>query len=171
MKASARSITDLITDCAAVCGSATNRVLFAKDVCDILAKSGKYAAVWIGFADNDPARTVVPVACSGQAEKYLSSIKISWDENHDTGKGPGGRAVREGKTQIVPNILDSIDFMHPWWESAMKNGLLSLIVLPFTTQSGEKAVLAIYAAQFYAFPKEDVVLLEKLVYLVGRNHP
>ena len=171
MKTSARPLKDLIADCAAVSGSATNRVLFTKDICDILVKSGRYSAVWIGFAGNDPARTVVPIACSGQAQKYLSSIEISWDENRDIGKGPGGRAIRENKAQVVTNILDSIDFMHPWWESAMKNGLLSLAVLPFTTQSGEKAVLAIYASQFFAFPEEDVHALENLALLVGQNCP
>jgi diguanylate cyclase len=171
MKSSSRSLCDLIADCRAICQNPTSRVQFAKDICDILVKSGKYSAVWIGFADNDSAKTVVPIACSGHAEKYLASIKISWDENQDFGKGPGGRALREGKTQVVTNILDNIDFMHPWWEAAMKNGLLSLAVFPFTTPSKEKAVIAIYASQFYAFPEEDIPALEELALIVGRNHP
>lgn len=160
---------DLLDECTSAAQGQEDSAWLANEICQIIFQTGQYAAAWIGFAENDVECSVKIFAYSGQAENYLSRVKISWNENEEHGRGPAGTAIRSGTTQIIHNFLDSIDCMQPWWESAMRSGLLSLVALPFCTTSGTKGVLAVYASRFNAFPEEDVAALEQLALLLGEK--
>ena len=131
------------------------------DVCRLVVETGGYLMAWIGFAEQDAGKTVRPVAQSGYEVGYLGSIRISWDEAQDIGRGPAGTAIRTGSTQINHNCLTSPQML-PWREAAIKRGYQSSIALPLVSQGQVLGVLSLYAAAPDAFSAEEVSLLEEL---------
>jgi signal transduction histidine kinase/ActR/RegA family two-component response regulator len=131
------------------------------DVCRLVVETGGYVMAWIGFADSDAEKTVRPVAQSGYENGYLESIRISWDENKDIGRGPSGTAIRTGTTQLNQNCL--VDpAMAPWREAAIKRGYQSSIGLPLIGKQQTLGALTLYSADAEAFNAHEVELLEEL---------
>ena len=71
-----------------------------KKICQIIVDVGRYRLAWVGFAEQDEAKTVRPVAHAGYEEGYLESTKITWADT-EQGQSPVGTAIRTGSTDIA----------------------------------------------------------------------
>lgn len=138
----------------------TDEQAYLNEVCSIIIKDCGYAMVWIGFAQNDDAKTVRPVAQAGFEAEYLKRINISWADN-ELGRGPTGTAIRTGKPSLCRNMLVDPKFK-PWREEALKRGYASSIVLPLIADSSILGAISIYSKKPDPFSEEEVNLLVKL---------
>lgn len=59
----------------------------------LLVEEGGYRLAWVGFAEQDAAKTVRPVAQAGFEEGYLEAVTITRDDS-ETGRGRTGTAIR-----------------------------------------------------------------------------
>jgi signal transduction histidine kinase/ActR/RegA family two-component response regulator len=116
---------------------------------------------WIGYAQNDAAQSVLPVAEAGFDNGYIASAEISWNTDSPFGRGPTGIALRSGRTQVNRDFANDPS-IKPWRKTASEHGYLSSIALPFAKKSGVKGVVSIYSAVSDAFNDEEVALLEEL---------
>ena len=133
---------------------------FLKNICDTIAIVGGYKMVWIGFAENDPEKTVRLAAYAGFEQEYLKNMHITWaDTEH--GKGPTGIAIRTMKPCIARDILHDPK-MAPWRADAVKNGYVSSIALPFICDSKTIGSLSIYSDKPGAFDSAEIALLMEL---------
>ena len=130
-------------------------------VCRALAGVGGYTLAWIGWAEDDAAKTVRPVAQAGDVSGYLDGIQISWDGASPFGLGPSGTAIRQGSTQVNQNWQTS-PLMAPWRERGLKSGFGSSIALPLTGPKRCMGALTAYAPEPEAFDQQEVELLEEL---------
>ncbi|MGO8797827.1 MAG: hypothetical protein ACLQJL_01930 [Roseiarcus sp.] len=48
------------------------------DIYRIVCNEAGYRMVWVGFAENDAAKSVRPVASAGFVDGYLDQAKITW---------------------------------------------------------------------------------------------
>lgn len=129
-------------------------------VSKVVVDSGGYRLMWIGFAEQDEAKTVRPVAQAGFGTDYLKFVNVTWaDDEH--GRGPTGVAIRTGKTQIAQDILQDSN-MSPWRKAAVERGYKSSIALPL--KSGEQifGALNIYSGEANSFGVKEVQILEEL---------
>lgn len=129
-------------------------------ICRLIVDSGGYRMAWVGFPEQDPAKTVHPVAHYGDEEGYLTSMKFSWADN-EFGHGPTGMAIRTGTVQVNRNLLTN-PAMAPWREAAQQRGYLSSIALPLLSSAGTLGALTIYASESEAFDEAEVKLLQEL---------
>ncbi|MHA1226947.1 MAG: PAS domain S-box protein [Candidatus Hodarchaeales archaeon] len=134
----------------------TNEIDLIHKVCQIILESG-YRLAWVGFANQDREKSVVPVAYAGFEEGYLESVNITWDDT-ERGKGPTGKAIRTGKPSIARNILTDDNFA-PWRDAAIQRGYASSIALPLIFEGKTFGALNIYASEPEAFDTEEVMLL------------
>jgi GAF domain-containing protein len=74
------------------------------EICRIILDVGRYLFTWVGYAEAEPLKRVVPVAQAGYEERYLQTLNISWADT-DRGRGPTGTAIRTGRPTIAENIL------------------------------------------------------------------
>jgi PAS domain S-box-containing protein len=139
---------------------ATEELDLLHKICRIIVEAGQYRLSWVGFAEQDEARTVNPVAQAGYEEGYLETLKITWADA-ERGRGPTGRAIRTGKFCIARDILNDPNFT-PWRAEALKRGYASSIALPLTTEDRALGALNIYAGEPHAFDEEEVNLLTEL---------
>ncbi|MDP2795174.1 MAG: PAS domain S-box protein [Sulfurisoma sp.] len=132
-----------------------------QDICRLLIEYGGYRMAWVGFAEEDEARTVRPVAEAGCDEGYLAASHISWADT-ERGRGPTGTAIRECRVMLARNILTDPAFA-PWRESARQRGYASSIALPLPIDDSHcLGALNIYAAEADSFDAGEVQLLTEL---------
>lgn len=150
----------LLSKCNMVLVHAEQEQEFLPEICRLTVETGGYLMAWVGFAENDIAKTVTPVAQSGYEEGYLDGVNVTWADT-EWGQGPTGTAIRTGVTVINQDCLTNPK-MAPWLESAIKRGYQSSIALPLICKKHVLGALTIYAADSGSFGKEEVALLEEL---------
>ncbi len=148
--------------------SSCNQVLFrAKDefdllqqICQILVKIGGYRLAWVGFAEEDIAKSIRPVSQAGYEDGYLQSLNLTWaNTSHE--QSPMGIAIRTGQTCIVQNILTDHNYQI-WQSHTINRGYASAIALPLIINSQTFAALNIYTAEPNAFDADEVKVLQAL---------
>ena len=148
--------------------NACNRILFREkdeqrllgEVCRVIVEIGGYHLAWIGFAQQDEEKTILPVAHCGYEDGDLTTLKITWADT-ERGRGPTGTAVRTGNPVICKNILPNSTFT-AWRDDAIRRGYRSSIAVPLKAGDEIMGALNIYAEITDAFDDEEVELLNKL---------
>src|SRR2546427_3134872 len=131
-----------------------------QSICEILVADGEVRLAWIGYCEDDPEKTVRPVAQAGSGLDYLERVKTSWGEM-ETGQGPPGIAARTGKASWVDDIRTDPRFS-AWRVAALARGYASCIAVPLVahgTQKGAvdlRGTLNLYSAECNAFDERAV---------------
>ena len=136
---------------------ATDETQYLHDVCSIVVENCGHAMVWIGFAQQDEEKSVLPVAYSGFEAGYLENLHISWGDT-ERGRGPTGVAIRTGEPNRCRNMLSDPAFV-PWRTDAVNRGYASSLALPIRTESETLGALTIYSREPDAFSDDEVALL------------
>jgi PAS domain S-box-containing protein len=139
---------------------ATDETALMQAVCRLAVEPGGYRMAWVGFAEQDEAKSVRPVAQAGLVDGYLDNVNITWADV-ENGRGPTGTAIRTGKPVYISNMLTEPAFA-PWREAATRRGYASSIALPMMTEGRCFGALMIYAGQPDAFDTEEIELLSEL---------
>jgi PAS domain S-box-containing protein len=129
-------------------------------VCSIIIKDCGYKLAWIGLKENDKNKQVNPVAQAGFEAGYLKTLDITWADT-ERGRGPTGRAAREGRVQICRNMLFDPVFK-PWRNEALKRGYASSIAIPLKTDGETFGVLTLYSHEPDPFSRDEIMLLGEL---------
>jgi len=130
------------------------------EVCRITVEIGGYRMAWIGFVEQDAAKTVRPVTHAGFESGYIESANLTWADN-ERGRGPGGIAIRTGQPCINRNILLDPAFGF-WCEAAIEHGYKSNIALPLISEGQTLGVLEIYSVNTDAFDVKEVEILKEM---------
>ncbi len=131
------------------------------DICRIVCDEAGYRMAWVGFAEQDEAKSVRPVASAGFDDGYLEFLKITWADT-DWGRGAVGAAIRTGRSVCLQNYATD-PVCIPWRAEALRRGYLSGIALPLKDESGVVfGTLNMYSPEPNAFTSEEVRLLEEL---------
>ncbi len=133
--------------------------LFAH-VCEVAVTNGGLAMAWVGLVDED-TRRVRPVAAFGRGTEYLDGIEISVDESSPLGRGPTGRAIREGQPRW------SADFARdqataPWSERGKPYGWAASGAIPLTRDGRPIGALTVYGTSQDTFDDDSRRLLVEM---------
>jgi putative nucleotidyltransferase with HDIG domain len=138
--------------------------MLIKEVCSAIALQSPYLLAWVGKAEDDREKTITVLGGSGSALAYLENITVSWSEQHVTGLGPAGLAVRTNRITIVADTDTDPNFM-VWQDLAKKYGIRSAIACPIADGAGHPfGVLVVYSAIPNAFGPEEAKLFESLAH-------
>jgi PAS domain S-box-containing protein len=138
----------------------TDEFELLQQICRIVVDVGGYRMAWVGFAENDEDKSVIPVASAGYNEGYLDQAKITWADA-DRGRGPCGTSIRTGKTAISQNAGSNPAFV-PWRFEAARRGYASSISLPLIVEKNVIGALGIFASEPDAFDEGEASLLGNL---------
>jgi PAS domain S-box-containing protein len=129
-------------------------------VCKIVIEDCGHSMIWIGFTEEDEAKTVRPVASAGFEEGYLETVNVTWADT-ERGRGPTGMAIRNGSPSIIRNTLTDPSFT-PWRKEAARRGYASVIGLPLTNSGQTLGAMTIYSREVDPFSEDEVKLLAQL---------
>ena len=149
-----------ISDSSQAMMRSTNETELLHEVCRIIVEDCGHAMVWIGYAEDNEAKTVRPVAYAGFEEGYVETLKITWADTK-RGRGPTGTAIRTGKPSACRNILTDPLFK-PWREEATERGYASSTVLPLMAGGKAFGAVNIYSRESDPFSEDEIKLLTEL---------
>jgi diguanylate cyclase (GGDEF)-like protein/PAS domain S-box-containing protein len=139
------------------------------DICRTIVEVGGYAMAWVGFAEDDTARTIRPVATSGNVT-HLTAFPVA-AESDGVPLGPIGVALQTRAVQVTADIA-ATRVPAPSRDAAIAQGLLSSCVLPLDVAGTVVGILEICSVAPSAFDAEEVRFLtelaDSLAYGVGR---
>ena len=139
--------------------SAENDLL--AESCRIAVEIGGYRMAWVGYAMDDEQRQILPMAHAGHEAGYLSEIFVSWDDNHSSGLGPAGQAIRSGQLVVFEDILSDAGFSY-WLAPARERGYRSVVCLPLRDQSRAFGVLCLYSGEPHPANADEIKLLQEM---------
>jgi len=150
-----------ISNCNQVLIRATDEQTLLNDICRIVCEEAGYRMAWVGYADQDDAKTIRLVGLAGVEDGYLDESGITYGDT-ERGRGPSGTAIRSGKSACIQDFTTDPQAA-VWRDSALQRGYRSSIALPLKDQSAHTfGILNIYSTKPNAFSPEEVRLLEKL---------
>ena len=129
-------------------------------ICGIIIDKGHYRMAWIGYAERNIEKSVVPIAQKGFEEGYLDSANVTWADTK-YGQSPIGTAIRTNKITISRDIAKDPKFT-PWKKAAAKRKYRSSIAIPLSISGKVIGSLNIYAEKIDAFDDEEVKLLSEM---------
>ncbi len=129
-------------------------------VCRVIVEKGEYQMAWVGYAADDEAKSIVPMACQGVEKSALAELGLTWAD------APGGncilaKAIRLGKLQIGRDILTDPDFSQ-YRELAAEHGWNANLAVPLSDGKQVFGALSIFSAAPDAFEADEVGLLNEL---------
>jgi diguanylate cyclase (GGDEF)-like protein/PAS domain S-box-containing protein len=150
----------MLSDCNHELSRAPDERSLLASICRVIVDVGGYRLAWVGFADNDSAKSVRIMACAGADAEQLRQVRISWDHS-PAGTGPSGRAIRNGKPSVCSS-LDEDPAIVPWHSHALARGYSVAIALPLNLDTVPIGALTIYSERGDAFAPDEVKLLMEL---------
>jgi PAS domain S-box-containing protein len=129
-------------------------------VCRIAVQVGGYQMAWVGYAEDDAARSVRPIAHAGVEEGYLRLLRVTWADD-ERGHGPIGTAIRSGQPCPIQDIQGDPRFL-PWRAEAAARGYAAACGLPLIMGGKTFGALGIYSSSADAFDSDEVGLLNEL---------
>ncbi len=139
---------------------ATDEAVLLQRICDIVVEEAGYRFCWVGRAENDEAKSILPLAKAGFEAGYLDILKVTWADT-ERGRGPTGTCIRTRQTVVARNIATD-PRMAPWRGEALKRGYASSVSIPLLLESAMFGAIMIYASEPEAFSAEEVALLTEL---------
>jgi GAF domain-containing protein len=146
----------VLTEVNALIAARPSRAALFQQVCQVIVDDGGLPLAWIGEPDLG-TRELRPSAAAGDAKPYAEQAHLSIDDN-PRGRGPGGRAWREGQAQVARDFVNNPG-LTPWRERAQRFGLMSAGGFPIKVGDETCAVLMVYSRQPDFFDNEQVALL------------
>jgi PAS domain S-box-containing protein len=137
---------------------AVNETALMQEICDILVETTKYEMVWIGIAQNNEEKTVLPLIYSGKAEDYFKSKIVRWDDS-ECGMGPTGMAIKTKQTQMVSS-LEVEPQIELCIDSAHLRDYKASVSIPMIIEKNYIATINIYSSDEDSFNAEELSLLE-----------
>ncbi len=132
---------------------------YLTEVCRLIVEDCGHSMVWVGWAQEDEAKSIKPAAWAGFEDGYLEALNLTWADTQ-RGRGPTGKAIRTGKVEMCTNMLVDPEFA-PWREQAIKRGYASSIVFPLNVNDIRGAI-TIYSHESDPFSGSEVMLLSGL---------
>lgn len=138
----------------------TNEDGLLNQVSRIAVEIGGYTTAWVGIAQHDAEKTVLPAASFGIEHNVLNRFRINWAANQWGGSAMA-TAIRTGSIQIRHNIQNNPSLVQ-WHDIARTYNHQSAIALPLTVHGEVIGALAIYSSEPYSFQQDEVDLLNEL---------
>jgi PAS domain S-box-containing protein len=128
-----------------------------REICDVIVARAGFRVAWIGLIDRE-ARMVIPAAQAGDAEAYVSALRIPFDDGHAEPRSLIERAIRTGEPVIVQDIAND-PHEAVWHDGARRWNLGSKAIVPLRRAGTVVGTLNVYAAEPGAFDDEYMKLL------------
>ncbi|MCY2995081.1 MAG: GAF domain-containing protein, partial [Planctomycetota bacterium] len=150
----------LISECNQALVRATAEADLLEAICRMTVEHGGYRMVWVGFAEQNEAKSVRTVAQAGFEAGYLDTVNITWADD-ERGRGPTGTSIRTRQPVVARNIPTDPAY-GPWRAAAIQRGYASSATLPLTSGENTFGALMVYAGEPDAFNAEEIELLTEL---------
>jgi PAS domain S-box-containing protein len=146
-----------INACRHVLVHADDEAELLQKTCERIVEVAGYRLAWVGLAEEDPGRTVRPVARAGCDQEYVDQVNVTWADN-GRGRGPTGTAIRSARPVTSRDVASDPDYA-AYRAEAIRRGLASSLALPLFADRRVAGALNVYSGEVDAFDAAEVDLL------------
>ena len=139
---------------------AVDEASLLNEVCRIAVESRGCRMAWVGYAEDDEARSIRPVASAGDDDGLLSRTALTWKESDPAGGGPAGRSIRTGQPVVWGDVREDPTFYRP--EDAVLQGYQSVLCLPLRDGPRTFGLLCLDSVEVGTVSAEELKLLQEL---------
>jgi len=133
-----------------------------QEVCKIAVEIGDYRMAFVGYPEQDAARTIRPAAHAGhKGDIFLGGTFMSWSDATTAGRGAAGIALRTG-TMVFYGDITQKDLSIPCFDAAEACGYRAVLCLPLKVQEQIFGVLCLYAGEVRTLSSEEGRSLQEL---------
>lgn len=132
-------------------------------MCRVLVDEGGYRVAWIGYAESDRERTILPIAHAGDNASFFATAHFSWSAESPS---VSGDAIRTGKPSIGRK-MQSDPLLVQWRADAVRRGYGSVSAFPLRAGDEIIGCLTLVAADESAFDETETALLGELAEDLG----
>lgn len=129
------------------------------EVCRIAVDYGALRLAWIALLDQKTGMIRIKTSY-GPAREYADGLSLSTDPALPIGRGPAGRAMREGKV-IITEIAANHNYL-PWQRLAHRFSLRSSASFPFKKSGKTIGLMGVYSDDPHYFSPSVIALLSRL---------
>ncbi|WP_326941032.1 bifunctional diguanylate cyclase/phosphodiesterase [Actimicrobium sp. GrIS 1.19] len=151
----------MLSACNQVVVQATPELALLAEVCRIVCELGGYRVAWVGYARQDAACSIEPMAQVGLPADFLSAVPLSWSIEGGPGKGPAAMTIRSGEATMIENAATDPAFAS-WREHVDEFGFRGVVCLPLREGKHTFGVLALYATEANPISSTEMSLLCEL---------
>jgi PAS domain S-box-containing protein len=127
-------------------------------VCQVLVEYGGFRLAWIGWRNPETER-LEPLGLAGNESDYIRNIEVYADDRPE-GRGPSGRAFREGCPYVCNDILND-PATNPWKVELNRLGLRASVAIPIREGDQVGGVLNVYSDELGFFQDKELGLLNE----------
>jgi PAS domain S-box-containing protein len=138
---------------------ASSEAELLREVCRVAVEVAGYRLAWVGFAQDDPGRTVRRAAAFGEDGGLLQLLELSWGDS-PRGQGPTGIAIRNGRAAVADLRRATGD--QGLLAAARARGFAAVAAIPIHLAGRAVGVLNLHSNQGDAFDGPVVLLLQRL---------
>lgn len=146
-----------LSECNQALVRATSEAGLLNEICRVVVAHGGYRSCWVGYAGDDEAKSVHPMAWAGVEPETTG---LTWADN-ERGRGPISTAIRTGQTAVVRD-LSTDPGVAPWREAIRQRGLHSAAALPLKVEDRTLGAMSIGTAESDRFDAAELELLNEL---------
>lgn len=139
--------------------SATDETALCQEISQALVGLGGLRLVWFSWVD-ETTRRLVPGVWAGESSDYLKDFVCSVDSDDAHGRGPSGRAVREGRIVVCADLLTDPS-VQPWRDKVVHYGFRSSACAPIRA-GGRRGAITAYSGEPGFFGEEVASLMSRL---------
>jgi PAS domain S-box-containing protein len=136
--------------------SKTPDILFSS-ICEIAVSFEDILFCWIGTPDKSTDK-MIAISWAGLEQGYLNIIKSISTLDLPEGRGPSGKAFREGH-YYYSNDIATDPVMELWRKEALSRGFHSAIAIPIKVNEKVTYLFTLYTSKAYFFTQEQISLL------------
>jgi diguanylate cyclase (GGDEF)-like protein len=132
-------------------------------MCQVVVDTGGYRMAFVGYADDNPEKSIRHVAAVGSDPAFLDVVPTTWADN-EFGQTAIATSIRTGKPSVARNILTEEAFaaLPRLRESVRAVGLSAVTALPLQVEGKVIGAMTVLAADPKAFSPAEVELLSEL---------
>jgi diguanylate cyclase (GGDEF)-like protein len=142
---------------------ATDEMALLNAMCQVVVETGGYRMAFVGYAMDDPEKSVVHVASYGADAAFLEVVPNTWADN-EFGQTAIATAIRTGKPSVARHILkeQAFESLPRLREEVRKHGCSAVTALPLEVEGRIIGAMTVLAAEPEAFGPAEVELLSEL---------
>ena len=153
----------LLADVNRIAAYADDESILLKKTCELSVRSGSLGLVWVGRPD---AQGDLHAVAAAGLTQYLQGLEVSVKRDRPEGRGPAGRAWRQGSPQYVVSIADE-PLTEPWRKRAAEIGLTGIVSMRLQRGGEPWGILSFYLTDGGEFGPDIRLLLEEVARTVS----
>ena len=150
-----------LSTCGQTLVRATDEQALLEDVCRVGVEQGGYRMVWVGYAQDDEARSVRPMASAGHEDGFLEAVRFTWSDEDVAGNGASGLTIRSKEPVVIHSIVDD-PLDATFAKEALARGYVSIAALPLLDAEREAfGSITFVSGAREAFGADEMQLLQE----------